>query len=71
MKHVMKTLAGRRLIPHRKVFYDITTSLFVYLVELWNTHLQEGVAQLSGGQGEEGAAISKLEMGRECLKSKS
>lgn len=67
MKHVIKSLAGRRLSTQRKVFYDITTSLFVYLVKLWHTHLQEGVAQLS--RGEEGVAISTLEMGRVCLKS--
>ena len=67
MKHVIKSLAGRRLVPQRKVFYEITTGLFVYLVKLWNTHLQEGVAQLS--RGEESAAEATLEMGRVCLKS--
>lgn len=67
MKHVIKTLASRRLIPQRKVFNNITTGLFVSVVRLWNAHLQEGVAQLSGG--EEGGAVSKLEMGWVCLKS--
>ncbi len=67
MKHVIKSLAGRRLIPQRKVFFEITTGLFVYLVKLWNGHLQEGVAQLS--RGEESAALATLEMGHVCLKS--
>lgn len=67
MKHVIKSLAGRRLASQRKVFYDVTNSLFVYVVKLWHTHLQEGVARLS--RGEEGVAINSLEMGRVCLKS--
>ena len=67
MKHVIKSLAGRRLVNHRKVFCDITTQLFVYLVKLWNTHLQEGVAQLSGREGN--LAVDTLEMARVCLKS--
>lgn len=66
MKHVIKTLASRRLIPQRKVFNNITTGLFVSVVRLWNAHLQEGVAQLSGGDG---GAVRKLEMGLVCLKS--
>jgi hypothetical protein len=64
MKHVIKTLASRRLIPQRKVFSTITTGLFVSVVRLWNAHLQEGVAQLS-----DGGTVSKLEMGLVCLKS--
>lgn len=68
MKAVTKTLAGRRLMNQRKVFYDVTANLFVYVVELWNTHLQEGVAQLSRGEGE--VAIDMLELARLCLKSK-
>ena len=67
MKHVIKSLAGRRLAPQRKVFFEITTGLFVYLVKLWNGHQQEGVAQLS--RGEESAAIATLEMCHVCLKS--
>ncbi len=67
LKHVIKTLAGRRLAPHRKVFHSITTSLFVYLMGLWNSHLQGGVALLS--KGEEGGAMQKMETARVCLKS--
>lgn len=66
LKHVIKTLAGRRLIPQRKVFYDVTTSLFVYMVGLWNTHLQEGVALLRKGQQEN--ALHNMDMARICLK---
>ena len=67
LKHVMKTLAGRRLVPQRKVFYDVTTSLFVHMVGLWNTHLQGGVAQLRGG--EEEGALKNMDMAHVCLKS--
>ena len=67
MKHVIKSLASRKLAAQRKVFYDVTTGLFVYLVKLWHSHLQEGVARLS--RGEEGVAISSLEMCQVCLKS--
>ena len=67
IKHVMKTLAGRRLAPQRKAFYNITMSLFVYLAKLWTSYLQEGLTHLSG-EGLEVALVS-LEMSRTCLKS--
>ena len=67
LKHIMKTLAGRRLAPQRKAFYNITMSLFVYLAKLWTSYLQEGLTHLSG-EGLEVALVS-LEMSRTCLKS--
>ena len=68
LKHVIKTLAARRLVNYRKVFYDVTTSLFIYIVGLWSGHLQEGVAQISAGSAD--SAVETLEMSRVCLKSK-
>lgn len=66
LKHVIKTLAARRLVNYRKVFYDVTTSLFIYIVGLWSGHLQEGVAQISAGSAD--SAVETLEMSRVCLK---
>ena len=68
MKHVIKTLAGRRLAPQRKAFYAITMSLFVYLAKLWTTYLQESLSQLSSAEWLDSALLS-LEMSRTCLKS--
>lgn len=67
MKHVVKALAGRRLPPQKKLFQEVTTSLFVYLLKLWRSHLEEGVAQLSRGEGQR--ASSTMEMAHVCLKS--
>lgn len=67
LKVVIKTLAARRLMNQRRVFKDLTTNLFVYIVELWNTHLQGGVAMLSSGDAE--SAVSTLKLAKVCLKS--
>ena len=66
-KVVIKTLAARRLMNQRKVFQELTTSLFVYIVGLWNTHLQGGVTMLSEGDAE--SAVSTLQLAKVCLKS--
>ena len=69
MKHVIKTLAARRLAPQRKSFYAVTLGLFVYLAKLWTTYLQESLPQLSSGEGVEPGLVT-LEMSRTCLKSR-
>ena len=68
MKHVVKSLATRRLMPQRKAFFEITQSLFVYLAKLWTSYLQESLA----GLGKEGfeLALAPLELSRTCLKSR-
>ncbi len=68
MKKVLKELAGRRLPVHQKVFQEVTTSLFVYMLKLWRTHLEEGLAQINRGEGQ--AAIGTLKLTHVCLKSK-
>ena len=67
LNHVIKSLAARRLINQRQVFFDITTSLFVYVVQLWNTHLQTAMEQLSAGNAE--SAVETLSLACVCLKS--
>ena len=67
LRHVIKTLASRRLLNQRQVFFDVTTSLFVYVVQLWNTHLQAAMEQLSAGNAE--SAVDTLNLARVCLKS--
>lgn len=69
MKHVVKSLATRRLSPQRKAFFEITLSLFVYLAKLWTSYLQESLARLTGGERFE-PALAPLEMSRICLKSR-
>ena len=70
LQHVIKTLAARRLANYRKIFYDITTSIFVYIARLWVGHLEAGLTQISSGEGGE-VAVTELEMSRVCLKSES
>lgn len=67
MKHVIKTLAGRRLAIQRKAFYSITRDLFVYLAKLWTSYLQDSLISLEGIE----SAMTSLEMSRTCLKSKA
>ena len=67
LNHVIKSLAARRLINQRQVFFDITTSLFVFVVQLWNTHLQAAMEQLSAGNAE--SAVETLSLACVCLKS--
>jgi len=66
LQHVIKTLAGRRLVNLRKVFYEITTNLFVYIVGLWTHHLQESITRIPSGSAE--SAVKSLEMTHICLK---
>ena len=68
LHRVIKSLSSRRLINQRQVFFDITTSLFVYMVQLWNTHLQTAVEQLTAGNAE--SAVDTLNLAHVCLKSK-
>ena len=65
LQQVIKTLAARRLVIYRKVFYDVTTGLFVYVGQLWAGHLRRGVELASTGS----AAAEALEMSQICLKS--
>lgn len=67
LRHVIKSLAARRLLNQRQVFFDVTTSLFVYVVQLWNTHLQAAMEQLSAGNAE--SAVDTLNLALVCLKS--
>ena len=69
LRHVIKSLSSRRLINQRQVFFEITTSLFVYMVQLWNTHLQAAMEHLATGNAE--SAVDTLNLARVCLKSKS
>lgn len=68
LRHVIKSLSSRRLINQRQVFFEVTTGLFVYIVQLWNTHLQASMEQLTSGNAE--SAVETLSLARICLKSK-
>ena len=67
LHRVIKSLSSRRLINHRQVFFDITTSLFVCMAQLWNTHLQAAVEQLAAGNAE--SAVDTFHLAHVCLKS--
>lgn len=67
LKHVIKTLASKRLDKDRKMFYEVTTSLFVYVAQLWVAHLQDALALIATGNAD--SAVECLEMVRVCLKS--
>ncbi|KAK3096574.1 hypothetical protein FSP39_001428 [Pinctada imbricata] len=40
LHHVTKTLASKRLAPDRKLFEDLTSEIFGYVLELWTSYLQ-------------------------------
>ena len=67
MKKVLKELAGRRLPHHQKVFQEVTTGLLAYMLKLWRTHLEEGVALVARNEAQ--AARGTLELSHVCLKS--
>ncbi|XP_065912020.1 importin-11-like isoform X2 [Dysidea avara] len=63
LKHVVKTLAGRRLANDRKMFYNITEQLFVNISELWERHTQQVLSS------EPAAVLAvNVESAKNCLK---
>lgn len=47
LKDVIKALAARRLANYRTMFFELTGSLFTYLLQLWTHHLQNAIVQTS------------------------
>ncbi|XP_063036786.1 importin-11 isoform X1 [Melospiza melodia melodia] len=57
--HVMKTLASKRLATDRKLFYDLTSSIYSFACSLWNHHTDTFLQQIC--RGDEAAAANSLE----------
>ncbi|NXF07300.1 IPO11 protein, partial [Smithornis capensis] len=57
--HVTKTLASKRLAADRKLFYDLTSSIYSFACSLWNHHMDTFLQQICAG--DEAAAANSLE----------
>ncbi|NWV89006.1 IPO11 protein, partial [Machaerirhynchus nigripectus] len=57
--HVTKTLASKRLAADRKLFYDLTSSIYSFACSLWNHHTDTFLQQIC--TGDEAAAANSLE----------
>ncbi|CAN8220362.1 unnamed protein product [Coccothraustes coccothraustes] len=57
--HVTKTLASKRLAADRKLFYDLTSSIYSFACSLWNHHTDTFLQQICAG--DEAAAANSLE----------
>ncbi|NXK69811.1 IPO11 protein, partial [Sylvietta virens] len=57
--HVTKTLASKRLAADRKLFYDLTSSIYSFACSLWNHHTDTFLQQIY--TGDEAAAANSLE----------
>ena len=40
LHHVVKTLASKRLPADRKLFHELTTNVFNFILNLWNTYTE-------------------------------
>ncbi|NWW12181.1 IPO11 protein, partial [Oreocharis arfaki] len=57
--HVTKTLASKRLAADRRLFYDLTSSIYSFACSLWNHHTDTFLQQIC--TGDESAAANSLE----------
>ncbi|XP_066195700.1 importin-11 [Sylvia atricapilla] len=57
--HVTKTLASKCLAADRKLFYDLTSSIYGFACSLWNHHTDTFLQQIC--TGDEAAAANSLE----------
>ncbi|XP_027527254.1 importin-11 [Neopelma chrysocephalum] len=57
--HVTKTLSSKRLAADRKLFYDLTSSIYSFACSLWNHHTDTFLQQICVGN--EAAAANSLE----------
>lgn len=57
--HVTKTLASKRLAADRKLFYDLTSSIYSFTCSLWSHHTDTFLQQIC--RGDEAAAANSLE----------
>ncbi|KAJ7409525.1 Importin-11 [Willisornis vidua] len=67
--HVTKTLSSKRLAADRKLFYDLTTSIYSFACSLWNHHTDSFLQQIYAGN--EGAAANSLERTLLSLKGRN
>ncbi|NXG12148.1 IPO11 protein, partial [Sakesphorus luctuosus] len=57
--HVTKTLSSKRLAADRKLFYDLTSSIYSFACSLWNHHTDTFLQQICAGN--DAAAANSLE----------
>ncbi|PSN49429.1 Importin-11 [Blattella germanica] len=59
LHHVIKALSSKRLAGDRRLFQELTTNVFSFVLNLWNSHVENFLAQMNTNSSEMGAALEK------------
>lgn len=57
--HVIKTLSSKRLAGDRRLFQELTSNVFSFVLNLWNAHMENFLAQVNANSNEMGATLEK------------
>ncbi|XP_033230848.1 importin-11 isoform X2 [Belonocnema kinseyi] len=49
LHHVVKTLASKRLPADKKLFHELTTNVFIFILNLWNTYTESFLILVTNG----------------------
>ena len=49
LHHVVKCLASKRLVPDRRLFQELTSSVFSFILNVWNTYTESFLIMASNG----------------------
>ncbi|XP_043593041.1 importin-11 isoform X1 [Bombus pyrosoma] len=49
LHHVVKCLASKRLVPDRRLFQELTSSVFSFILNVWNTYTESSLIMASNG----------------------
>ena len=47
LHHVIKTLSSKRLAGDRRLFQELTSNVFSFVLNLWNSHVENFLAQVT------------------------
>ncbi|KAJ4437496.1 hypothetical protein ANN_17641 [Periplaneta americana] len=59
LHHVIKTLSSKRLAGDRRLFQELTGNVFSFVLNLWNSHVENFLAQVNTNNNEMGATLEK------------
>lgn len=59
LHHVIKTLSSKRLAGDRRMFQDLTSNVFSFNLNLWNSHMQTFLSQVAENDQQMGSSMEK------------
>ncbi|KDR15146.1 importin-11 [Zootermopsis nevadensis] len=59
LHHVIKTLSSKRLAGDRRLFQELTSNVFSFVLNLWNSHVENFLKQVNTNSSEMGATLEK------------